>query len=410
MDFMLFLLIVFFFVPSLSAQLSISTHAQASLLVDLGDGTLLYAKDPDGRYSPASLTKIATALYALNVASHRVHDVVTVDRDSVAWASEEAKRRSRYSYPAYWLENGCAHIGLRPGEQMTLLDLLYGMMLSSGDDAANAIAKYVGGTIPQFMEALNRYLVEIGCSATHFTNPHGLYHPDHYTTARDLAIIAREALRNPLFCEIVGTVRHKRSRTNLQEESFFVQTNRLLRPGSSCYYPYATGVKTGYIRVAKYNLVASAEREGRALLAVLLKTPTREESFEDAKRLFEAAFCEERVCRRLFASGKPLLFLHHDRLGDSLGVELAKEVTVTYYPSARPWLTCRLAWEDFVFPVRRGQKVGRLLLRSGDGCHDQEVALLASADVAEGWGSFFCRQWHTLCRLVACLYSWLFSE
>ncbi len=122
-------------------------------------------------------------------------------------------------------------MGLKKGEVMSLRHLLYGAMLVSANDAANVIAKYVGGSVSEFMDELNGYLHSLGAEDTHFMNPHGLFHPEHQTTASDMALIASEAMRDPMFRKIVSTVHHTRPKTNKQEPTTMLQSNKLLKKG-----------------------------------------------------------------------------------------------------------------------------------------------------------------------------------
>ena len=180
--------------------------------------------------------------------------------------------------------------------------LLEGMMVVSGNDAANVIAQGIGPSIPGFMDELNAHLKQIGCTQTRFLNPHGLHDPNHQTTAYDLALMTAEALKNPVFCEIVSKPRFIRPKTNKQEATALLQSNRLLRPGKY-YYSKAIGVKTGYHSKAKSTFVAASKWEGRTLIAVLMGYKERGEMFEDAIQLFEKAFNQPRVQRRYLKAG-----------------------------------------------------------------------------------------------------------
>ncbi|MFA6914836.1 MAG: hypothetical protein WC222_00425 [Parachlamydiales bacterium] len=260
------------------APLNVEVKAEAAILMNGHTGVILYEKEAHQRNHPASTTKIATAIFALLTAGDKMHEMIAADQDSVAWVSVKDKKQSNYTLPAHWLEPGYSNIGLKKGEILSLQDLLYGLMLASGDDAANVIAKFIGGNVDQFMQGVNDYLKSFGCHNTHFTNPHGLYHPDHYTTAYDLALMTKEALKNKQFLELVKTVRYTRPKTNMQEASVWVQTNALLKPGKY-FYPYALGIKTGYIQVAQNTFVAAAEKDNRLLIAVLLKTKKGEICF-----------------------------------------------------------------------------------------------------------------------------------
>src|SRR5262249_25642973 len=142
--------------------------------------------------------------------------VFTADREALASITPEAKRQSNYRSPPHWLETDGTHVGIKKGEELSLYDLLHACLIASANDASNIIAQSLGGTIPQFMDEVNAYLKEIGCKNTHFNNPHGLHHPDHYTTAYDLAMMAKEGLKDPVFRKIVSLMRHSCPRTNLE--------------------------------------------------------------------------------------------------------------------------------------------------------------------------------------------------
>ena len=250
---------------------------------------------------PASVTKVATALVALKHKKNELNTSVLIPKDAVVSTTAEAKKRSNYTLPSYWLEPDSTHMGLRAGEEISLLDLLYGLMLVSANDAANAISIHVGGTVPNFMLNVNAYLKEIGCRNTQFTNPHGMFDPKHQTTAYDLAVMTREALKDPTFCKIVATVQHPRPKTAKQPEgSILSQSNKLLRNGKN-YYPKAIGVKTGYLSISGHTYVSAAKQEGRTLIAVLLKTKERSDMFADAIKLFDTAFKQPQVERVLLA-------------------------------------------------------------------------------------------------------------
>ena len=129
---------------------------------------------------------------------------------------------------------------------MDLKSLLYGLMLPSGNDAANVIAEAVSGSVPDFMRELNDFLQSIGCSRTQFKNPHGLPDLEHVTTAKDLAIMAQFAMKSAVFREIVSSSKFLRPQTNKQPEVLLSQGNSLVKPGAKHFYPHATGLKTGY--------------------------------------------------------------------------------------------------------------------------------------------------------------------
>ncbi len=364
--------------------LEIDVAAESAILINGKTGKILYEKSPDQRMNPASITKIATTLFALLIGEEKLNEVVVADQDCYAAVCDKQKARSNYSYPSYYLEPGATNIGLKKGEQISLKDLLYGIMLVSGDDAANLVARHLAGDVPRFMEGVNAYMKKIGCTGTNFTNPHGLYHPQHYTTARDMALLTKEALKQPLFREIVRTTRYTRPRTNLQEPMTWVQSNKLLRAGDY-FYPYAIGVKTGYIKAAQNTLVAAAEKEDRLLIAVLLKTKERGQVFKDAAKMFDAAFNEKLVERVLLNKGLQEFTLTLAGAAAPIKTSLDEDVTVRYYPSEEPQITCKLIWDQVSLPVKGGDKVGELLIASGDGQQARRVPVRSYEDVEHVW-------------------------
>lgn len=218
-------------------------HAQAAALIDVTSGRLLYSKNGDDRLRIASLTKIMTAIVAIE--QGKLSDRVTVSKN--AFAKEGSS------------------LFLKLGEEMTLENLLYGLMLRSGNDAATAIAEHVGGTEEGFVLLMNEKAAELGLSNTHFMNPHGLDHDEHYSSANDLAMLTAYALQNPIFSEIVKTPTKRAPNPNASWDYKWDNKNKMLR-----FYEGADGVKTGYTKKAFRCLVSSATRGGQQIAAVTL--------------------------------------------------------------------------------------------------------------------------------------------
>lgn len=338
-------------------QTDVNLCAESAIMINGRSGKIIFEKNSRQKRYPASITKIATALYALKMKGNCLHHIITAEQDAIGAISPTAKKRSFYRTPSHWLETDSSHIGIKTGESMNLQDLLYGMMLMSGNDAANLIAQYVGGSIPNFMQQLNAYLKEIGCQDTHFVNPHGLHHPEHVSSAYDMALIARAALKYPLFCQIVATVHYMRPKTNKQATSRWTQGNKLLRSGAY-FYPAATGIKTGYTSDAKHTFVGSAEKNGRQLIVVLLGCNEAQEKFADAIQLFEAAFAEKIVEQQLF---DPTTSVFSCTLPDAATPIIAlpaKEIKICYYPSEKPNIKAHLQWYDVSLPIHKAKEVG----------------------------------------------------
>lgn len=223
-----------------------SVSAESALLMDASYGLVLYEKDADRRLPMASTTKIMTALTALAHAS--ADTVIRIPPEAVG------------------VEGSSVY--LAAGEELTLRDLLYALLLQSANDAAEAIAIGIGGSIAEFADLMNAEGARLGLTDTHFANPHGLDAEEHYTTARELAVITRAALADPLIRQIVGTVKATIPQGDQPDARLLVNHNRLLRS-----YDGAIGVKTGFTKRSGRCLVSAAERDGVTLIAVTLNAP-----------------------------------------------------------------------------------------------------------------------------------------
>ena len=243
-----------------AAPRPIETNAEAAALIDVESGRLLYSHNGDKRMRIASLTKIMTAIVAIE--NGDLSDVVKTSRRA---AGKEG-----------------SSIYLKAGEEMSLHHLLYGLMLRSGNDAAVAIAEHVGGSEEGFVWLMNEKARELGLANTHFMNPHGLDHDDHYSSANDLAKLTAYALRNPVFREIVKTRVKKVPNPNAEWDYTWTNKNKML-----AMYEGADGVKTGYTKLARRCLVSSATRGGQQLAAVTLNDG---DDWADHQRLLDWGF------------------------------------------------------------------------------------------------------------------------
>lgn len=351
--------------PIFSTQLKCEVSAPSAILINADTGAVLFEKNAYKQTYPASTTKIATALYALYSKGSFLDEIVTASHESVA-AVSPVQRRSSGKHPSHRLEFGGSHMNLKVGEALPLKSLLYGLLVCSGNDAANAISMHVSGSVPTFMADLNRYLKSIGCKNTHFTNPHGLPDPFHVTTAYDLALMTSHALRFPIFKQIVKTTRYTRPKSNKQDETSLFQSNALLKPGKF-YYPHAIGVKTGYTASAGSNLVAAAENEGRRVIAVALNCEDSGQRYRSCIAMFEAAFNEQKMDRKLFA--KETDTFRKQVLGGKVPLQahLLNDVIIDYYPSEEPSLQAGLIWYDMTLPIRNGDIVGEIKITSLEG-------------------------------------------
>lgn len=253
---------------SVSAQtMDLPSHIQGEsvYLMNLQSGQVLYSKNPDEKLAPASTTKIMTALIALELGN--LNDIVTASKTML-------DNKIVYGTQIY----------LTPGERMPLKDLLYAVLLNSANDAAVAVAGHIGGNLPHFVNLMNERAKELGMTNTHFMNPTGLTEEGHYTTAHDLALLARVAYQNPVFREYIKTKTYTIPRAKANVPTVMVNENKLLWRD-----PNVNGMKTGYTAAAENCLVATATRDGQQLVGVILKSPGGN-LFSDMEELLNYGF------------------------------------------------------------------------------------------------------------------------
>ncbi len=368
--------------------LQVSVDAEAVIVMNADTGAILYEKNSKEKMFPASVTKIATALYTLEKSGAKLDAMTVADQESVGFVTEAAKKRSNYSLPPHYLEFGATHVVIHKGEKLPLRDLMYAMMIHSADDASNVIAQHVGGTIPRFMQDLNLYLKELGCHDTHYLNPHGLHHPQHVTTAYDQALLTCHALKNRTFREIVATTQCTRPGTEFQQAITLIQGNRLLRKGDY-YYRRALGVKTGFTAAAQHTLVAAAQHEGRTIIVVLLKNKDRNTMFKDAIKVFDAVFSQPKLERLVISEGILPYTKDIDGASKALQAMLEEPLIVQYYPAEEPELTAKLLWNDLSLPIVKGQVVGEIALETPQGTVYKSVSIFASNTVKVSFFSKF---------------------
>lgn len=244
-------------IPSRASAIDDPETSSASVLVmDLDADRVLYSRNDTERRAPASLTKIMTVFLACEAydnGSVGLEDVVSVGSDVYFDISSDG-----------------VTLDLKAGEELTFEQLLYCAMVASSNESCNVIAEHLSGSVSAFVERMNVRAQELGCTDTHFVNTHGMPAEGHYTTAHDLALIAKAALKLSLFKRVVATTSYTVPATNMSEARNFTNSNGLINPQSYYYYEYASGIKTGYTDAAGYCLIATATNDGRQLLSVVL--------------------------------------------------------------------------------------------------------------------------------------------
>ena len=288
----------------------IELKSEAAVLMDGDTGQVLFEKEMHRRMYPASITKIMTALLALERGN--LGDTITMSHDAVFSVGRDT-----------------SHIALDTGEELTLAQALYALALVSANDAANGIAEHIGGSMENFAAMMNSRAGEAGALDTHFTNAHGLFDENHYTTAYDMARITLAALKLPKFAEIFGALSYEIPPTNKQRETRYFSSANPMLTGEHKYEGVIAG-KTGYIDESGRTLMTAAERDGRTLIAVVMKAAGKNDACEDTAALLDYGFAE--LPRRNYTAEEPASVYVDAQAEEQAGGPEDKS------PSSLPWV------------------------------------------------------------------------
>ncbi len=350
---LLFAVVLFAQALVLPAYAAKDVSAKSAVLLEMESGEVVYEKDADCRRKMASTTKIMTACVVIDAVPD-LQTQVAVDARAVG------------------VEGSSVY--LKAGEKMSVEDLLYALMLSSANDAAAALAYAVSGSIETFAARMNDLATSWGLCNTHFTNPHGLDAEEHYTTAKELAIITRHALQNETFCRIVSTKKHICKNDDGTLTRVFVNHNRLLRS-----YDGAVGVKTGFTKKSGRCLVSAAKKDGVTLIAVTLNAP---DDWADHAELLDYGFAQYE--HKVLLKENEVQFDLPVTAGQAQTVRLSNTdaVSATVKQSAHK-IEYKIEAEQFAFaPVAKGDILGKAKVLV-DGVCVGEVPLYAQDDVAK---------------------------
>ncbi len=363
--------------PGFAAKPAIS--AEAAILIDGNTGNVLYQKNADKIMFPASTTKIMTAIVAL--------DAVKNGEISL----EQPLKLSQTANDTLAIDG--SSIALKVGEEMPLKNLLEGLLIASGNDAAATIAEGVAGDIPAFVARMNEKAKEMGLENTRFMNPHGLHDQNHYTTARDMSKMAFEAMKDPTFRGIVECAHIYLPATNMSDKRYFINTNNLVSRMRYPYYfyDYATGIKTGSTTEAGYCLVASAKKGDKSVISVVFNAEDIAVSHNESKDILEHGltdFLSQRLAKRdeifgevkvkqaadgtehLLLSAESNLDALFPQGGDPEKVEISTEIPEKVYA-----------------PISSGQVVGKAIF-SYEGNKVGEVNLISTVEIKRHWLGF----------------------
>ena len=407
----LFLIFVLFLslAPGAQAASAFTVDAKAALLVDVGTGEVLHDQNAHEKHYPASITKVMTALLTFEAI-----DAGKLRLDQEITAGEEATQ----------LPDGASTVGVKVGEVMTVEDLLYCLLIPSANEAGNVLAEAVAGSVSGFVAQMNQRAQELGCENTHFMNPHGLHDENHYTTAWDIYLITRAAMKYDEFMHICGSKAHTVPETNLSKPRELHSTNYLIstwRTGwPGYYYADARGIKTGYTPEAGYCLVASAVRGERELVSVVLgaEKVTLADGTVETRSFSETA----KLLDHGFDDFKTMQLLDPGEFVCEVPVELSSETNyVVAHPSKsiermvpsdlQPGdftRTINLNSESVDAPIAEGDELGTVTI-SYDGTDYGTVPLLALNDVSASWlltkqrevQNFFAQPWVKLAAIGA---------
>ena len=244
-------------------------QAQGAVLMDAATGNLLYSKEAETKFYPASITKLMTALLVAEKCS--LDDTVTFSKTAVTN-----------------LESGAVTLGLVEGDKLTVRQSLYGLLLKSANEVANGLAEHTAGSISKFADMMNARAKELGCTNTNFVNPNGLNNSNHYTTPHDMALIARAAFQNGTVSKIASTLSYQIPATQKAAARTISLGHKMLYPNDARYYQGVIGGKTGYTSLAGNTLVTCAERDGVRLIAVIMKSKSTQ--YTDTSALLDYGF------------------------------------------------------------------------------------------------------------------------
>lgn len=243
--------------------------SEGAVLMDADTGALLYSKNSETKYYPASITKLMTAL--LVAERTNLSDTVTFSKAATTN-----------------LEAGAVTLNMTEGDKLTVEQSLYGLMLKSANDVANGLAEHVSGSVSSFAQLMNAKARELGCTNTNFVNPNGLTNSSHYTTPHDMALIAKAAFQNGVIRKVCSTVRYQIPATKKAGARTVTMGHKMINSSDSRYYPGVLGGKTGFTSAAGNTLVTYAEKNGSRLIVVIMKSKSTH--YDDTKALLDYGF------------------------------------------------------------------------------------------------------------------------
>ena len=354
----LFILISLLFMIRLNAdEINLAKNAKTAILIESSTGKIIYEKNKDEKRSPASMTKIMTLLLAMEALENKsitLEDKVLVSKNAAGM--------------------GGTQIFIEEGSEVSVLTLLKGIGIASANDAAVAVGEYIGGTEESFVSMMNDRAKELGCVNTNFKNPHGLDETDHYTTAYDLSLIARELVKYPLALEITSTYEDHISVSN--ENHWLVNTNKLIR-----FYKGIDGLKTGYTDNALYCLTATMKKNDMRLISIVMGEDSKENRSNDTVSMMEYGYSQYGVDN----------ILKKSEFSETIFISNAKNREVKYYLSDDVNLIAKKNVKDIDYkiekelyevkaPLKKNSVIGKLKLKYDNNTYTYDLIVKDSVE------------------------------
>ncbi|SDY59801.1 D-alanyl-D-alanine carboxypeptidase (penicillin-binding protein 5/6) [Evansella caseinilytica] len=365
--FIVFLLGLYVFLSGLNVYaeegkvVDLADQAKSAILIERDTGTVLYEKNSDEQLPPASMTKVMTMLLIMEA----------LDSGKVKW-DEKVRTSERAA------SMGGSQIFLEPGEEMTVEEMLKGIAIASANDASVAMAEHLAGSEEQFINMMNEKAKALGLENTHFVNSNGLPGENHYSSAADLAIMAKELLKYEEITKFTSLYEDY-LRENTDDKFWLVNTNKLVK-----FYPGVDGLKTGYTSEAKYCLTASANKNGMRIIAVVMGAPTPKDRNRQITEMLDYAYSQYELQKR-YERGELLGEIRVSK-GEAATVPFLSEENVSLLMKkgeSIEGITERLELEDpIAAPVKKGDPVGKLLVEK-DGEILAETVVVAEENVTE---------------------------
>ena len=354
----LFLLSMILFIMPVSAETNLALNAKSSILLEYSTGTILYENNSHERLAPASMTKMMSMLIILE----------SIDKEIITWDTMVTVSENASSM-------GGSQILLETGEQMSVRDLFKGVAIASGNDAVVALAEKIAGTTDLFVEMMNNKASELGLQDTNFQNPHGLDAVNHYSSAYDMAMIAKELLKHEEVLEYTS-VYETYLRENTPKKVWLVNTNKLVR-----FYNGVDGLKTGYTSQSGYCLTATANIDNMRVIAVVMGEESSKVRNSEVSTMLDYAYAQYKL-DRLYSKGDIIdnKKVYNSNI-DKINLVLSEDVTfLKKKTDAKEEYTYEVLINDLVAPIKTSDKVGTLKIMK-DNKVIKEVDLNVKNDV-----------------------------